>query len=136
MRRREIADLISGNVVQLPASATVLDAARLMYQHRIGCLPIIEEGKLRGIFTERDALYRVMAVGRDPGITPLSGVMTPHPATVMPETRAVDALRIMREGGFRHLPVVSEGEVMGMVSLRDFAGAEFEEVDEQLEFAV
>jgi CBS domain-containing protein len=136
MRRREIADLISGNVVQLPASATVLDAARLMYQHRIGCLPIIEEGRLRGIFTERDALYRVMAVGRDPGITPLSGVMTPHPATVMPETRAVDALRIMRDGGFRHLPVVSEGEVIGMVSLRDFAGVEFEEVDEQLEFAV
>jgi CBS domain-containing protein len=136
MRRREIADLISGNVVQLPASATVLDAARLMYQHRIGCLPIIEAGKLRGIFTERDALYRVMAVGRDPGITPLSGVMTPHPDTVMPETRAVDALRIMREGGFRHLPVVSEGEVIGMVSLRDFAGVEIEEVDEQLEFAV
>jgi CBS domain-containing protein len=136
MRRREIADLISGNVVQLPASATVLDAARLMYQHRIGCLPIIEEGKLRGIFTERDALYRVMAVGRDPGITPLTGVMTPNPATVMPETRAVDALRIMRDGGFRHLPVVSEGEVVGMVSLRDFAGVEFEEVDEQLEFAV
>jgi CBS domain-containing protein len=136
MRRREIADLISGNVVQLPASATVLDAARLMYQHRIGCLPIIEEGRLRGIFTERDALYRVMAVGRDPGITPLTGVMTPNPATVMPETRAVDALRIMRDGGFRHLPVVSEGEVVGMVSLRDFAGVEFEEVDEQLEFAV
>lgn len=136
MRRREIADLISGNVVQLPASATVLDAARLMLEHRIGCLPIIEEGKLRGIFTERDALYRVMAEGRDPGITPLSGVMTPHPETVIPETRAVDALRIMRDGGYRHLPVVSEGEVIGIVSLRDFAGAEFEEVDEQLEFAV
>ena len=136
MRRREIADLISGNLVQLPGSATALDAARLMAEHHIGCLPIIDGGKLRGIFTERDALFRVMAEGRDPGITPLSGVMTSHPTTVMPDTRAVDALRIMRDSGFRHLPVISEGEVIGMVSLRDFAGAEFEEVDEQLEFAV
>ena len=61
---------------------------------------------------------------------------TASPETVIPETRAVDALRIMRDGGYRHLPVVSEGEVIGIVSLRDFAGAEFEEVDEQLEFAV
>ena len=136
MRRREIADLISGEVVSLPASATVLEAARLMAKQGIGCLPVIEEGRLRGIFTERDALFRVMAEGRDPGITPLTGVMTSHPQTVGPETRAVDALRIMRDGGFRHLPVVCEGEVVGIVSLRDFAGAEFEEVDEQLEFAV
>ena len=136
MKRRDVGDLISGDVVQLPASAMVLEAARLMARQGVGCLPIIEEGKLRGIFTERDALFRVMAEGRDPGITPLIGVMTSHPQTVTPDTRAVDALRIMRDGGFRHLPVVDEGAVIGIVSLRDFAGAEFEEVDKQLEHAV
>ena len=136
MRRREVLDLISGEVVHLPASASVLDAARLMAEQGIGCLPIIEEGRLRGIFTERDALNRVVAAGRDPGITPISGVMTPHPQTVTPDPQAVEALRIMRDGSFRHLPVVSGGRVIGVVSLRDFAGAEFQEVDQQLEHAV
>ena len=136
MKRRDVGDIISGDVVQLPASAMVLEAARLMAQQGIGCLPIIEEGKLRGIFTERDALFRVMAEGRDPGITPLIGVMTSHPQTVTPDTTAVEALRIMRDGGFRHLPVVNQGAVIGIVSLRDFAGSEFEEVDKQLEHAV
>jgi CBS domain-containing protein len=134
MKRRNVADLISGDVVQLPGSATALDAARLMVEHHIGAILVIEEGKLRGIFTERDALYRVMAQSREPGVTPLSGVMSGNLKTVAPDTRAVEALLMMRDGGFRHLPVVEAGQVVGIISLRDFVGAELQEVDDQLQF--
>ena len=134
MKRRKTKELISGTTVHLPGSATVLDAARLMADKRIGSVLVIEEGKLRGIFTERDALNRVIAESREPGVTPLSGVMTPHPKTVGPEVPAVESLRIMRDGGYRHLPVVAAGEVLGIISLRDFVGAELDEVEDQLEF--
>jgi len=135
MPRRLVRDLISGKVVQLAGSAKVLQAAEVMVEQRIGAILIIEEGKLRGIFTERDALCRVMAQCRDPGMTPLSGVMTSNPKAVSPDTRATEALLMMHDGGFRHLPVVQEGTVIGIVSLRDFAGAELQEVEGQLEFA-
>ncbi len=135
MKHRTVADIISGAVVHLPSSATALQAAALMVEHHIGAVLIIEEGKLRGIFTERDALFRVMAQSRDPGITPLSGVMTAHPKTIGLSARAVEALLMMRDGGFRHLPVVEAGNVVGIISLRDFVGAELQEVDDQLAFA-
>ncbi len=135
MPRRLVRDLISGNVFHLAGSAKVLEAAEAMAERRIGAILVIEEGKLRGIFTERDALCRVMAKCRDPGMTPLSGVMTSNPKTVSPDTRATEALLMMHDGGFRHLPVVENGLVVGIVSLRDFVGAELQEVEGQLEFA-
>ena len=133
--RRLVSHLVSGKVYSLPGSASVLEAARLMQECRIGALLIVEEGRLRGIFSERDALCRVVAASRDPGLTPLSGVMTPNPQTSYPNMTAVEALRTMRDGGFRHLPVVEEGVVKGIVSMRDFVGAEYQEVDEQLQYA-
>ena len=136
MPRRKVADLISGDAISLPGSSMVLDAARLMVERKIGALLVVEEGRLKGIFSERDALFRVLALGRDPGITPLSGVMTPMPKTVTPDMSAVSALLMMRDGEFRHLPVVDSGEVLGVISLRDFMGAELQEVDQQLLYAV
>lgn len=133
--RRLVKHLVSGKVHALPGNATVLEAARLMKEHRIGAILVVEEGRLRGVFTERDALCRVMAESRDPGMTPLSGVMTSNPQTGNSDMTAVEALLAMRDGGFRHLPIVEEGEVEGIVSIRDFIGAEFQEVDEQLEYA-
>ena len=135
MPRRLVSDLMSGNVYSLPGSASVLEAARLMGDRHIGAVLIVEEDRLEGIFSERDALGRVMAASLDPGTTRLSEVMTANPRTAIPEMEAVAALLVMRDGGFRHLPVVEEGQVKGIISMRDFIGAEFHEADEQLDYA-
>ena len=135
MPGRHVSDLISGNVFSLPGSASVLDAVRLMCEHNIGAVLIVEESRLRGIFTERDVLSRVIATGQDLKKTALSSVMTADPRTALPNMSAVAALLKMRNGGFRHLPVVENGRVQGVISMRDFIGAEFREVDEQLEYA-
>lgn len=135
MARRLVSDLMSGNVCSLPESATILEAVRLMSDRHIGAVLVVEEGRLKGIFSERDALARVMAASRDPTGTTLSEVMTAGPRTAIPQMSAVAALFMMRDGGFRHLPVVEEGEVKGIISMRDFIGAEFQEVDEQLDYA-
>ena len=135
MPRRLVADLMSGQVHSLPGSASVLEAVRVMSERSIGAVLVVEGERLDGIFTERDALARVMAAGLDPAATTLAQVMTADPRTAIPQMGAVAALLTMREGGFRHLPVVEEGRVRGIVSMRDFIGAEFQEVDAQLDLA-
>ena len=89
----------------------------------------MDEDRLEGIFSERDAVFRVLAEGLDPGQTRLDQMMTREPMTLGPETTAVDALRLMSEIGFRHLPIVEAGQVQGVFSLRDFVGAELQQVD-------
>jgi CBS domain-containing protein len=90
-----------------------------MKQHNIGALLVVDGQRLCGIFTERDALFRVLAEGRDPGATQLSQVMTPQPQTIHPDKPFLHALRIMHVGRFRHLPVVEDGRPLGVVSSRD-----------------
>jgi CBS domain-containing protein len=100
-------------------TATVLEAAVLMKQQGKGALLVVEGSRLTGIFTERDALFRVIAAGRDPASTKLADVMTPQPQTIHPDEPFVNALRIMHKRGFRHLPVVEHGRPLGIVSARD-----------------
>ncbi len=100
-------------------SVTVLEAAVLMKQQGKGALLVVEGSRLSGIFTERDALFRVIAAGRDPATTKLADVMTPQPQTMHPDEPFVKALRIMHKRGFRHLPVVEHGRPLGIVSARD-----------------
>ncbi len=95
-----------------------------MSENHIGALLVMDEGRLVGIFTERDAINRVLAEGRDPDSTPLSEVMTRDLVTVGPQAAATLALHVMDEVGFRHLPVVENDEVCGIISLRDFVGVE------------
>ena len=90
-----------------------------MKQHNIGALLVVDGQRLCGIFTERDALFRVVAEGRDPVATQVSQVMTPQPQTIHPDKPFLHALRIMHVGRFRHLPVVEDGRPLGMVSSRD-----------------
>ena len=124
MSQRSIVQLIKRQAIHLAPSASVREAARLMSENHIGALLVMDEGRLAGIFTERDALNRVLAEGRDPDSTPLSEVMTRDPLTLSPQTAATQALRLMGEVGFRHLPVVEDDEVYGIISLRDFVGVE------------
>jgi|SRR3954468_4508159 CBS domain-containing protein len=115
---------------QTPVTAngemSVAQAARLMKDRRVGAVLILHEGRLAGIFTERDALFRVIAAGRDPAATRLEDVMTANPRTITPDRPLGHALHLMHEGGFRHVPVVEGGAPLGVVSARDALGPELE----------
>ena len=100
-------------------TATVREAALLMRERGKGALLVLDGSKLVGIFTERDALYRVIAAGRDPATTSVGDVMTPQPQSIHPDEPFLHALRVMHQGGFRHLPVVEHGRPLGVVSSRD-----------------
>ena len=101
------------------ATCTVLEAARFMMEHNIGALPVLRNGQLAGILSERDIMNRVVAAGRTPGTTAVSEVMTANPRAVDADESVEECLFIMREFGFRHLPIVDGKDVKGVVSLRD-----------------
>ena len=104
------------------ASMTVAAASRLMKAKRIGAILVLEGARLAGIFTERDALFRVIAENRDPSKTKLGDVMTRNPRTIAPDRPFGHALHLMHEGEFRHVPVVENGRPVGIVSARDALG--------------
>jgi CBS domain-containing protein len=110
--------------ISAQADTSVAEAARIMRSRRVGALLVMEGGRLAGIFTERDALFRVIAEGRDAEATPLHEVMTRDPRTISPDRPFGHALHIMYEGGFRHVPVVRDGRAIGVVSARDALGPE------------
>jgi CBS domain-containing protein len=134
MPQRLVRSIIaSQTLVTAPADATVADAARLMQRHRVGALLVVEGKRLTGIFTERDALFRVIAEGRDPQATLVRDVMTSDPQTIAPDRPFGHALHLMLEGGFRHVPVIENGQPVGVVSARDALGAEVKEFVSDLE---
>ena len=114
------------------AQATVSKAAQLMQQSDVGAIMVTEQGRLVGIFTERDAMFRVIAQGRDAKSTRLSEVMTRNPESIESNKRFGHALHMMYEGGFRHVPVVKYGRPIGMISTRDLLGPELEEFVEEV----
>ena len=106
-------------VCSVEADSTVLEAARYMMEQRIGAVPVLRNGELAGIFSERDIMNRVVAVGRLPGSTKVSEVMTANPKTVNVNETIENCLYLMREFAFRHLPIVDGKEIKGLVSSRD-----------------
>jgi CBS domain-containing protein len=129
---RKIADMMTGGeLAELAPGATVYEAACLMKARTCGSVLVTSEHKLKGIFTERDVVNRVVASKLDPLTTPLAQVMTEKPDTVRPDTLAVAALRMMEDGGYRHLPVVKGGRILGVVSRRDFYGEEKAELEKE-----
>jgi CBS domain-containing protein len=125
MPTRPISQLISKQAlfVATPRS-TVSEACALMKAGNVGAIPVVEEGRLCGIFTERDAVYRVLAQELEPHSTRLEQVMTAAPQTITPDRPFGHALHLMYEGGFRHVPVVEGGRLVGMVSARDALGTD------------
>lgn len=107
--------------------ATVREASQLMRRGNVGAVLVVDEGRLTGIFTERDALFRVIACGRDPDRVRLREVMTCDPTCVSPAETFGYALLIMYERGFRHVPVVEEGRPIGVLSARYALDPELEE---------
>ena len=132
MLRKIVPDVIRDQeLVQLTGNATVREAAVLMQGRNVASVLIMEEDRLKGIFTERDVVQRVVAAGRQPEEVRLEEVMTKSPDTIGPGATALDALRLMQDGGYRHLPVVDKGRVLGVVSRRDFLGAEKARLEEE-----
>ena len=107
------------HLVKATELTTVADAARLMKDAEVGAILVVRKDRLVGIFTERDALNRVVAAGLDPVHTALAEVMTPRPQAIEPDRPFGEALLLMREHGFRHVPVVKAGRPVGVVSMRD-----------------
>lgn len=109
----------------MPDSATVDQACARMRDRSAGSVLVTDgKGRLVGIFTGRDAVCRVLAVCRDAATTRLGDVMTANPATMSPDQTAIDGLRLMWDGGFRHVPLVKDGRILGVVSRGDFKGLE------------
>jgi CBS domain-containing protein len=120
------------NPLMLPPTATVVQACQRMRDRRVGAVLVTEDDRrLIGIFTGRDAVSRVLAEGKDAATTTLADVMTRNPDTVPPRQTAIEALRAMQDGGYRHLPVVAGSKVVGVISRGDFRGLEQDRLDEE-----
>ena len=129
---REMAEIIRNQKpLTLPPTATVQEACKHMHARKVGAILVTNpKGELVGIFTGRDAV-RMVAEDKHAGTTLLREVMTEKPDCLPPRHTAIDALRLMRDGGFRHVPVVREGVVIGIVSRGDFRGLEQDRLDEE-----
>ena len=110
-----------------PPHTSVADAARRMAEKACSAVMVLQDDELAGIFTERDAVFRVIACDRDAGKTTLAEVMTPRPVTITPDKTFGQALALMHERRIRHVPVVEAGRVVGIVSARDALDPDLEE---------
>ena len=130
---RKMADIVRNqDPVTLAPSATVREACQSMRDRRVGAVLVTEGDRcLVGIFTGRDAVHRVLAEGRSAADTTLVEVMTREPETMPPGKIAIEALRLMEDGRYRHLPIVEDGKVVGIVSRFDFSGMELDRLDEE-----
>ncbi len=117
----------AGKPLALSPDSSVSAAAKLMAERKTGAALVVEQERLIGIFTERDALFRVIACGLDPVTVRLAQVMTPSPKTVNPKDSYGYALLLMQEGGFRHAPVIQDGKPIGIVTSRNAMDPELEE---------
>ena len=134
---KTLRDLIKDRrLYSVESTRSVLEAARYMMEHNIGALPVLRDGKLAGSLSERDIMNRVVAVGRTPGTTAVSEVMTANPRAVPADESIEECLFIMREFGFRHLPIVEGKELRGLVSLRDVLMHQAAEIEAQTRRAV
>ena len=133
MPNRPISEIMRKHrVVKADEHTTVAEAARLMREANVGAILVLRKERLVGIFTERDALTRIVAEGRDPMHTRLVDVMTPNPDHMSPDKPFGHALIMMHEHGYRHIPVVDHGQAVGVVSMRDALPPELDALEHDL----
>ncbi len=117
-----VRDLMSKSVVTITPEESAALAARLLSRHELGALPVCAaDGTLTGIVTDRDIVTRCVAAGEEPGRVPVRDIMSPAPSVITPEMSISVAARLMAERQVRRLPVVEQGQVVGMLSLGDLA---------------
>src|SRR5689334_22226110 len=124
--------LKSQTLISADAGQTVLEVARLMVEYNIGTVPVLRNGELVGIFTERDLMARVVAAGMRACDVLLSQVMTDDPLTIDPDDSLETCLTLMRRHNFRHLLVCKGRELKGIVSLRDILLHDLDEKDDEV----
>jgi len=112
---------------------TVLEAARRMSEWKVGAVTVLDAERLVGIFSERDLMTRVVSKGLSPATTPVAQVMTPNPVVVDAHSTVEQCLRIMNQAKCRHLPVVSDGNLVGILSIRDLLQSDIREKDDEIE---
>ncbi|TMK80644.1 MAG: CBS domain-containing protein [Actinobacteria bacterium] len=122
-RDESVRDVMTPLPRVLDASASVMDAAEIMRDSDIGDVVVLEDRQLYGILTDRDIVVRVLAEGSDPATVRVGQVCSRELTTIPPTASVGDAVRLIREKAIRRLPVVEEGEVVGIVSMGDIAVA-------------
>lgn len=131
---RELLQRKGSHVLTIGPTASVLQGALLMNEHRIGSLVVVEDGRVVGMFTERDVLQRIVAGRRDPEATRVSEVMTSSVVCCSPETTVDEARGVMRDRRIRHLPVIdANGALHGLISIGDL-NAQLQAAQEQSVF--
>ena len=125
MRVKDVME--TAKLLVAPPETTVAKAAKLMAKKNVGAILVVEDKQLVGIFTERDAVFRVIAKGRDVATTHIGEAMTADPIAVAPDEIFGRALLLMHDHGFRHVPVVEDGEPIGIVSSRSALDPDMEE---------
>lgn len=117
----KVQEIMIKDVITLGTKATVSEAVRLMNEHNIGCVVIIQNGEAIGIITERDMLKRVLIETRDPETTKVSQIMTAPLVVGNPEMDIQEAVRLMAAEKIRKLPITEDGKLVGMITLTDLA---------------
>jgi len=136
MPHRKLHEIVTGQtLVHVAPDTTVADAVKAMQQHRYSCLPVIEDGKLVGVFTSSNLIKGVIEPGRDPAETTVREIMTPEPKCIPADRQGIDAINMMKTEGVRHLVVTGCGEHgVAVVTTDDFPSAEIDEIEAELAF--
>lgn len=130
---RQMCDVVKGQKpLTMASTSTVAEACSAMRRRKAGSTLVVDaKQRIKGIFTGRDAVRNLASRSREPGSVTLARAMTKNPMTLGPECRPIEALRAMCECGFRHVPVVDGGRILGVVSRNDFTGVEIDRLDEE-----
>lgn len=131
---QSVLDRKGGDVATVERKSTVLDAAKVMNQRRIGAVVVRDAEKIVGIFTERDILNRVVAAGKDPKSTFVGDVMTSPMACCRRDSKLSECRSVMTQKRIRHLPVVEDGKLFGIISIGDIMAGEVEEQQATIEY--
>ena len=125
---------IAKPAVTVDSKVTVMDAITAMQEATVGAVVILDSGKIKGMFTERDVMFRIVHPKKDPIQTLVADVMTSPVLTISKDTSPDDALKTMSERHFRHLPVVdSDGKVEAMISIRHLLHVKVENLTQELD---
>ena len=120
-------------IFSVAPDAPVLEAIKRMAEHRIGALLVLADGELTGVVSERDYARKVILQGKSSSQTAVSDIMSGSPITVGPETDVFDCMRLCTDSRIRHLPVVEDGKVVGVISIGDLVKAVIDAQAEQIE---
>jgi CBS domain-containing protein len=115
-----------------PPDASVAQAVQTMAEKQVGIVPIVEAGRLVGVFSERDLLRRVIAAQKSTTATSLREVMTPNPVTATPDETRQAAIKKMHDRGCRHLPIMRNGVLVDMLSMRDLLWGELSDKEQEI----